>query len=87
MTDKDSVKSTHLNTISDQQNLNTQPTDSPTTEQLMKIIEAQQKQIVTLTGLIRDRGTNQHTRENREFYRSPPVCYECGKVGHMQRSC
>lgn len=87
MIDKDSANSTHSNTISDQHNLNTQPSDSPTTEQLLKIIEAQQKQIDSLTGLIRDRGTSQHTKENRDFYRSPPVCYECGKVGHMQRNC
>lgn len=79
--------STKPNTTNDQQNLNTQTTDSPTTDQLLKIIEAQQKQIDSLTGLIRDCGTSQQTRENRNYSRSPPLCYQCGRVGHIQRNC
>lgn len=55
----------HTNTINDELNLNTQPADSPTTEHLLKIIEAQQKQIDSLNGLIRDLGTNNRTSETR----------------------
>ena len=79
--------STKPNTTNDQHNLNTQTTDSPTTDQLLKIIEAQQKQVDSLTGLIRDCGTSQQTRENRNYSRSPPLCYQCGRVGHIQRNC
>jgi hypothetical protein len=43
------------NTISDQGSLNTQPSVvAPCTDQLLKIIEAQQKQIDSLAGLIRN---------------------------------
>lgn len=52
-------------------------------DELLKIIEAQQKQIDSLTGLIRYRGINNGTSETRNSNRLPPVCYECGKVGHI----
>ncbi|XP_061187965.1 uncharacterized protein LOC133196030 [Saccostrea echinata] len=75
------------NTIEDQQNVNTHTPDSPNMEQLYKIIEAQQKQIDSLTTMIRDRGAGQQTKESRNYSRSPPVCYECGKIGHIKRNC
>ena len=84
---KRSASPSHTNTINDELNLNTQPADSPTTEHLLKIIEAQQKQIDSLNGLIKDRGTNNRTSETQNSNRPPPVCYECGKVGHIQRNC
>ena len=75
------------NTIEDQQNLNSNSSDSPNTEQLYKIIEAQQKQIDSLTSMIRDREAGQQTKESRNYSRPPPVCFECGKVGHIKRNC
>lgn len=31
-----------------------------------------------LSNRLDQRSRNQHTKESRDFYRSPPVCYKCG---------
>ncbi|XP_062589604.1 uncharacterized protein LOC134251234 [Saccostrea cucullata] len=71
--------------ISDQPNLNVPTPESSTADQLLKIIQAQQKQIDSLTSLMKDREGSEHSTERR--YSNRPKCYKCGKLGHIQRFC
>lgn len=59
------------------------PTNSPTLEQLLKIIEAQQKQIYSLTGWIRDRETS--IQRKAGIFIVHLLC--AINAVHMQRNC
>ena len=75
------------NTINDQPSLSSQTSDTSSADKLLKIIEAQQKQIDSLTTMVKDCRTVQQTKENSNSSRPPPVCYLCGKIGHVKKYC
>ena len=73
------------NTISNSETVtrdHEQPTATPSTDfsELKRVIEAQQKQIDSLTSLFKNT-----TMEHRSS--QPPVCYYCNQVGHIKRRC
>jgi hypothetical protein len=70
--------------ITNQPSLNTQTLDVSSEDKLLKIIEAQQKQIDSFATMVKNCRAGQQTKEDGKSSRPTPVCFLCGKTGHIK---